>query len=64
MSHPTETIIKTYEGLKAEFACAIRAAGGEPQTILTRPEWISVLALLVANNISIEATFEGVKVKE
>ncbi len=59
MTHPIEQIIEDYEDLREEFSAAITLAGGNAKTVMMRPEWRSVMATLVANNIKVTTSYEG-----
>ena len=56
---PVERIINEYENMRREFSAAIELAGGNADAVMQASEWSHVLAILVANNISIRAVYEG-----
>lgn len=59
MNMQTVNMIRRYKGLEKEFSKALKDAGGMPSVILDQESWVSVLAVLAANNIQITAKYDG-----
>ena len=56
---PVERIISDYEDMRKQFRDAIELAGGNAEAVMQTPEWLNVMAILVANNIKVTTSYEG-----
>lgn len=56
---PVERIISDYEDMRKQFRAAIELAGGNAEAVMQTPEWLNVMAILVANNIKVTTSYEG-----